>query len=457
MNAQEMLKDMCINTLADVDIRGIYKNRKIPSKGTVSRSHLETVFLSNIGMDSVYSSLTQKEIAFLHLLKFNNKVVDISHFWHLYGIGEKHRFYGTATNTYKDVLKNVKLSFIRKGVLLMAESTPVGKTSKMERWRFLFPEPLAALLPAPFDSAKTLLGSGLVDRRGLRSRIMKIRDINKRATTMRSKYSMDIINGQLHLGENLFTARSLSQRLRAGWSSSLNIKKTQEDISLVSAMLYGFNQLQANEWIPPSALKPLLQFFCPSVKKPDLELVCHSGWEWGCLAKQRVGDQFYYRSVKILQEEEEIAEADYLADQGDGWLVVNKEKIPFAALELLANIATMTVEDTRLLAKPHIIRMGCAFSTIQTHPLITWLIANAPSFSNEISTVSQRYGKQIVHKNLLFAKIQDLSLKVKIERQLLDSGKIISLSKEFIAFPKELLSEIERIVKSSGHVIKKAS
>lgn len=458
MNVHVMLEKMCHHVLADVDLRSIYKSRGFPTKGSPSRSYLETAFLSEIGLDSVYSSLTPNEIAFLHLLKFNDKVVDISFFWNLYGVGgEVGRGYGTVTTIYRDVLKNVKISFVRKGVLIMTESTSGYQMSKMEKWRFLFPEALAAKLPAPFSSSKRLSGPGVVDNRRLRKRIMDIRDRNKRPTTFRSNYSMDIMDGILYLGEKTFSTRLLLKRLQAGWTDLLGIKQKKEDVSLVIATLYGFLQLQSNEWIPSSALTPLLKYFCPSVKKLNPEIVCQIGWEWGLLAKQSVGDKTWYQSVKSPLDEGEIPESDYLSDQGNGWVLVNQEKIPLASLELLATISTMTVDGTNLLLKPHFIRMGRVFLTIQSHPLILWLKANSPAFSKEMDVMVKRYGKHVIHENLLIAKIQDLSLKVKIERQFLDSGKVISLSKEFIAFSKGILPDIEQIIKKSGHVIKIAS
>ena len=458
MNSQEMLRDMCHHVLADIDIRSIYKNRGIVSRGAPSRNHLETVFLSEIGMNSVYATLTPDEITFLHLLKFKNKAVAIAFFWDLYGTGgEKGRHYGTITMVYRDVFNKVKASFIRKGILLMAETSRSSQAPKMEKWRFLFPETLASLLPSPIASAKVLPGSGVIDDRGLRQRIMKIRDIDRRPTTFKSEYSMNISNGLLYLGDRQFTTKYLLQRLHAGWTAALKVKAGKDDVPLVTTTLYGFEQLQANEWIQPNALRNLFKIFCPSVNQPDLESICHIGWEWGCLAKQSVDNQTWYQSVKNPQERGEIAEANYLTDQGNGWLLIDVEKIPFGSLELLANISTMSVDGTLLLAKPHFIRLGNAMPTLRTQPLFTWLKNHAPAFSKDIESVAKRYGKRIIHENLLIAKIQNLSLKVKIERQFLNSGKIISISKEFIAFPKELLLDIEQIVKKSGHVIKKAS
>ena len=76
------------------------------------------------------------------------------------------------------------------------------------------------------------------------------------------------------------------------------------------------------------------------------------------------------------------------------------------------------------------------------------------SFDSLMQKMEERWGQQIIHQNLLVARIKDLSLKVRLERTFADSKQIILLSNEWIAFPRTLLPQIEKAVKKSGHVIK---
>jgi len=68
--------------------------------------------------------------------------------------------------------------------------------------------------------------------------------------------------------------------------------------------------------------------------------------------------------------------------------------------------------------------------------------------------VEARWGKQIVHTNLLIARITDPALRVQIERAAAIPNSLIVLSDEYIAFPRAMLGVIEKTLARSGHVIK---
>ena len=48
---------------------------------------------------------------------------------------------------------------------------------------------------------------------------------------------------------------------------------------------------------------------------------------------------------------------------------------------------------------------------------------NASAFASVVTIIEQRWGKQVVHQNLLVAKVRDLSLKVAIQKAFADSGE----------------------------------
>ncbi|MBW2739162.1 MAG: hypothetical protein JRE64_10020 [Deltaproteobacteria bacterium] len=68
--------------------------------------------------------------------------------------------------------------------------------------------------------------------------------------------------------------------------------------------------------------------------------------------------------------------------------------------------------------------------------------------------IEKRWGKQVVHQNLLVARVRDLSLKVAIQKAFTDSGKVVFLPDNFIAFPNDLTKKIEALVNKSGYVVK---
>ena len=79
-----MVKKMCHEALNATDIKGICKNREFSIEQVKSRDILENIFLSERGVAKALSVLTHKECILMHLLKFIDKVVDITFFKRIY-------------------------------------------------------------------------------------------------------------------------------------------------------------------------------------------------------------------------------------------------------------------------------------------------------------------------------------------------------------------------------------
>jgi hypothetical protein len=54
----------------------------------------------------------------------------------------------------------------------------------------------------------------------------------------------------------------------------------------------------------------------------------------------------------------------------------------------------------------------------------------------------------------MIATVKNLSLRVLLEKKFSDSKQVVTLSDEFIAFPLNLLPEIQKAVIKSGHAVK---
>src|SRR6516225_6310867 len=80
VNQTEMLHQMCHEVLAEADVRAICQNRGLPKQAASSRSMLEALFLSEAGVAAAMRTLDRIEIALLHLLRSQNKPVDVSFF-----------------------------------------------------------------------------------------------------------------------------------------------------------------------------------------------------------------------------------------------------------------------------------------------------------------------------------------------------------------------------------------
>ena len=103
-----------------------------------------------------------------------------------------------------------------------------------------------------------------------------------------------------------------------------------------------------------------------------------------------------------------------------------------------------------LLASPSLVKLGRSSLAQRNSLLSHWLAEQVPAFGEALETVNTRWGKTILHDNLLVARVRDLSLRIQLERELKD--KVIVLNEHFIAFPVESRASVEKVLKKTGFV-----
>jgi hypothetical protein len=113
--------------------------------------------------------------------------------------------------------------------------------------------------------------------------------------------------------------------------------------------------------------------------------------------------------------------------------------IPYTVLEILASVATLNIHNSNLRAAANLIKIGNALTTVRKKSVFKWLRENSSGFRTAIEMAQKRWGKQIIHEDLMVARVRDLSLKVQIEKSFTDSQNIVSLSDDYIIFPCDLL------------------
>jgi hypothetical protein len=467
-----MLTEMCQHVLSDTDIKAICKSRGFSAREASSRTVFENYFLSDIGLDAAFGSLGREEIILLHLLKLEGKAVDIRFFEPL--SPQKQSWHSTFTQRYTPVFKIVQSALIRKGVLLIAVAP--GTATKMERWRFRFPRELEPFLPPIFFTPKQFPVAGNVNHAALRQRIVAILEDPRRAAFHdKQDYPVTLDNGELRIGNRLFSVDALLAWQQTHWQSLVwsarqaqssrpdaKVKMfTLEDLEAKEIeqkpfpplLNYAFSQLGADEWVASEELSTLLRLFYHRAVPPASEEVCNAGWKLGCLAKHSVQGNDYYRLAPSPTHTDEDP-ARFLAVGAVAALTVDLETIPYHSLEYLAKMTKLKVSDSRLIAQPHPIKMGRAPETLWQHPLTGWLREHSRVFREAIETIETRRGKQIIHTDLLLARVKDLSLKVALQKAFSDPGQLLVLPNDFIAFPQELLGDIQRLIDKSGYVVK---
>jgi hypothetical protein len=110
------------------------------------------------------------------------------------------------------------------------------------------------------------------------------------------------------------------------------------------------------------------------------------------------------------------------------------------------------MEKDILQASPSPIKLGRATPQQRNAMLSLWLAKNVPAFGKALAAVNEKWGKTILHENLLIALVRDLNLRVQLQREL--GQNLILLSDHFIAFPIEFRPSVEKVLKKTGFVIK---
>lgn len=462
MKTEDMLCKMYKQGLSAAEMKAIGKNRSFTKDELSSPILFETVFLSKKGLVPSLHSLDEKEIALLHILKFINNDVDVSFFEPIYGDMEmigKWRFYDSFSQRYREVLKGVRKSLVRKGILIFAEEEYLwSNTTKMEMLKFRFPEEFHDLLPSPFPSKGGFVKPARAKDEMARKRIMHVLDPEGPDISGGSKrFDIRIKDGKLVIDEKRFQDKRIRTWQLESWKRDTmpNLKNIETIGSPFDVLRYAFSILGDNEWIRPEDLSVFWDVLYPNPKDrwPDNNKICEGGWKWGCLAKCEVKGKTYYRPTEI-EKEGVIKPERYILMEKDGTMSIDLNLIPFKDLEAMADISIVEVRDSKLAVSPDLIGIGKHYTDIRRHSLILWLEKNSGSFCKTLKDVDDRWGKCIIHKDIMIARVTDLSLKVKLLHTFRDQIGIIPLEGDYIAFPECLSHDIRKSVERAGYVVK---
>ncbi len=459
MNHSDMLQRMCHSVLAKTDLKAIVKSRGLPQTAT-NAGILAGLFLTDQGVADAMKSLDRKEIGLLHMLRAVDKPVNVSFFGRVY---EARRTYGsTFTQKYSVVLAKVKERLVRTGVLLMCDVPSRGDDVKMELWRFAFPVQFHPYLPPLLESTYTCDGSGDFRPDAVREKLRVDLGSAAPATAANSGDipSFQIASGELWLGEARFQVSQLAGLRSALWAQRLGTKKQtsaskdSHDLQPTDAVFQLLASLKTNEWADVEQLTEFAQVF--SAQKVDCHLVCEAGWQIGALAKIEAEGKCRYRHAPAEPALDPSKTMKVL--ERDKCVAVDLSQVPFEALETLVQLSDVRLNPSglpSLLLTPNLVRIGRASDDVLASDSGQWLFQHSQVFGQAHALLISRRGKTVLHSNVLIARVTDLSLKVALEKALGESW--ISLKNDYGVFPRSALSDVQRIVKKSGHVIKEVA
>jgi hypothetical protein len=456
MSIPNLLHEMCAD-LADVDLNAIRKARGFSPSETASRTSFASYFVSSIGVAEAMQKLSAEEIVTLHLLQQTGEV-DVAFFERLYGSAAqsgKH-YYGTFTQQHKLTFDAVKKNLVRRGLIIIAEVKMRGDTVQMERWRFALPPEFVPSLP-PLLPIITSDQPGETSDHAVRKKLLQL--IGGNPAFPNDRVKIEIKDGTIRLDAQPFSAARLQDWQKRAWWMSLNTANSSvpASLSITEAAVRLLASLAPHEWTRPESLDPLLKIYCFGGKILPAEKILHQGWELGLFSRLKADSTPHYR----LASNPTSTASDELSADTVSWIEstpkansvkIDLRLIPVQHLELFNILTHLSVEKDTLQAAPSLLKLGRATPQQRNSPLSLWLAKHVPAFGKALAAADEKWGKTILHENLLIARVRDLNLRVQLEREL--AGNIILLNEQFVAFPPEFRSAVERTLKKTGFVAK---
>ncbi len=455
MSIAQLLGTMCAE-LSDADLNAIRKARGFKISETASRDSFASFFVSSIGVQEAMQGLSAKETITLHLL---NQVgeVDISFFERLYSSAATpgKSYYGTYTQQYRPIFDAVKKNLVRKGLLVMAETRLRGDTVQMERWRYALPPEFAPYLP-PILQTQRIDQPGETSERAIRKKFLQL--VESAPVLAKDTTRIHIKDGSIYLGEQFFTMTGLMEWQARAWQSVGGelYSNIEVSISPVEAIRGLFADLEPGEWVEEKSLDPALKIFSYGYKIPPVEKLLQQGWELGILSRFKTSTGVYYRLASTwtpaISNELPVSLHWLQVSSQQREVVIDLRLVPLDQLEQLNELLKLTVKGGSLLASPDLTKLSRTLPALRQSPLAIWLAGQLPAFKEALDQVKARWGKTLLHENLLIARVRDLSLRVQLEREL--GMNLLILNENFIVFPAAYRANVEKVLKKLGFVIK---
>lgn len=447
MSIPQLLHTMCAE-LSNADLNAIRKARGFSARETTSRTAFASFYVTSVGVEEAMQALTSEETFTLSLLHETGEV-DITFFERLYGAGNR---YDTFTQQFKPTFDEVKKNLVRRGLVVMAQVKMRGDTVQLERWRFALPPEFAPYLP-PRPAVQND-DPGMENETIVRRKLLEL--TGGSPTIPKHPVPIHLSNGSIYLKDQPFSLDTFYTWQLQAWQKSLDVFKRNVPASL-SPTEAALKLLSAENWTAPGALKPALQIYCFGGKIPSIERLLKTGWELGLLSRLEIESVSHYRLAPAYDPT--AADVPYPATlkwaeaaSKSGSIKIDLRLIPLDDLDLLNRLAHLELQQGVLHASPSPIKLGRATPAQRNAPLSRWLAEQVPAFREALESVNAKWGKTLLHENLLVARVRDLSLRVQLEREL--GQNLVLLNERFIAFPHELLSEVEKVLKKTGFVIK---
>ncbi len=339
----------------------------------------------------------------------------------------------------------------------MAEIKMRGDTVQMERWRFALPPEFVPYLP-PYLSIVTSDETGETSDHAVRKKLLQLVGGDPAFPNDRTK--IEIKDGTIGLDDQPFSAGYLQDWQKRAWWLSLNVinSNVPASLSLTEATIRLLASLAPREWTRSESLDPALKIFCfggeNSAHRKNPASRLGIGTFLASESRRRrapVSPRAQHDCNRVRRLFSRYHSLDKSIPKAD-FVKIDLRLIPIQHLELFNILTHLSVEKDNLQSAPSPIKLGRATPQQRNSPLSLWLAKHVPAFDKTLAAVNEKWGRTILHENLFIARVRDLNLRVQLEREL--AGNLVLLDEQFIAFPSDFRSTVERTLKKTGFVAK---
>ena len=444
-------------SLSATDLREICKKRGFPITNNMSEDTFKNFFLSTVGVENALSALTSEEVLLLSLIQ-DGKEVNVQYFASVYKTTER---YGTFTQQYKNTYKSIQENLIRAGILIAYENRyDSHRNSKLERIKFIFPAEFKKYLPSPFKNIKehdiTISEESDSELRGKVIRIVNQKSVNPK--------NICIEDGSLKYQGELFKMKAFNDWRFDCLAKYVNKQRTSSRvvfignieklgmINIAQILVDILSKLQNNQCVSAKDLLPLFNLIYSESHTINPEEVLGKMVSLGFLIRSQLEGINYYHYHDSLQKNH-IAPDEYLSTE-DNKFLINTDKISYKALEQLAMICNFIIDKKKLYINPSFTKIVKKYSQLNGCTLLLWLKGKSQTIATKLNDIENKYGKILLHSNIIIAKINDFKLRAIFEKAYKQTDKMIFLPNNYVIALKEERKNIEKLVLKSGFAVK---
>ncbi len=429
--------------LTKSDIKQICKNRGFPNSVNADPKLLSHYILLNTGLEKVLKSLSKKEIIALFIIHIIDKIPDVRFFINIYDENFEESYYNTFNQNYKDLHKKVINNLIRKGILLPVFVSNYNAKSKLEQTYFYLPDEFLEYIN-PISLITNEKIKGTIDYELLKKDFLRV--LNN---------SLSQSSGVLKQGASYFSVYNLRDNLFE------RMLKKKNNSTIISAEFLFFNKvflsffkkIKKNTWFNISEIDTIVNILFANNSNVKLtgKAVCDVAYKCGVLKKHPVDNKLY--ATVYHSDYEFLSPDEYLTDNIDG-IALNIKKLPFVAAEVLSLSSIFNFKGGKYFVSPSITLINSCITKLKNDEVFMDICKKFPAFNKVISDHKRLYGKRIIHRNLYVAKVDDLSIRIMLEKKFTSPNQLVKLNDNHYAFPINNRKDIETMLKRSGHVIK---